>query len=170
MTTLDPLTEQEFATFFERVSATHADANVAGGRWLAADAAALARDETSRLLPSGVTTPDHHLYAIRPEPGRPLVGYLWFGEMQRGSARIAFVFQVLVLPEHRRLGYARAALQLVHEIAESKGLSSVALHVFAHNEGAYALYRSLGYQVSSLNLVKPLAGDGARQPSPHQEK
>lgn len=160
MATLVPLTEEEFAAFFELASATYARENVLGGRWLATDAVALAQSETNRLLPSGIATADNYLYSVRSEPGQVLVGYVWFAEMQRGSTRIAFVCQVLIEPEHRRRGYARSALQAVQAIAESKGLSGIALHVFAHNEGANALYRSLGYQVSSLNLVKQFPRSG----------
>ncbi len=36
------------------------------------------------------------------------------------------------------------------------GLSGIALHVFAHNAEAQALYRSLGYNVASMNMLKPL--------------
>ncbi len=160
MTILAALREDEFSVFFELAAATYAEENVLGGRWLAEDALALARAETNRLLPLGIATPENYLYSVQSEPDQELVGYVWFAEMQRGSARIAFVCQVLIEPGHRRQGYARAALQAVQEIAQSKGLSGLALHVFAHNEGANALYRSLGYQVSSLNLIKPLPQSG----------
>ena len=135
MTTLAALTEEEFPAFFELAAAAYAKENVMGGRWLEADALALAHSETNRLLPLGIGTPENHLYSVRSEFNQEHVGYVWFAEMQRGSARIAFICQVLIEPRHRRQGHARAALQAVQAIAHSKGLSGLALHVFAHNEG-----------------------------------
>ncbi len=150
------MTDREFAAFFELAVATYAENNVLGGRWPAADAVALARAETERLLPLGLGTADNYFYAVRSEPSEELVGYVWFAEMQRGSTRIVFICQVFIELEHRRRGHARAALRAVQAMAETKGCSGMALHVFAHNKGAHELYRSLGYQVSSLNLIKPL--------------
>lgn len=160
MTILAALTEEQYPVFFELAATTYAEENVRGGRWLAADAMALARSETSRLLPSGISTADNFLYSVCSESDQGVVGYLWFAEMQRGSARIAFICQVLIEPSHRRKGHARSALEAVQAIAEKRGLSGLALHVFAHNEAANALYRSLGYRVSSLNLIKSLPQSG----------
>jgi ribosomal protein S18 acetylase RimI-like enzyme len=41
-----------------------------------------------------------------------------------------------------------------------QGLSSLALHVFSFNTGAQALYRSIGYGISGMNMFKPLRRDG----------
>jgi len=45
-------------------------------------------------------------------------------------------------------------------MARTLGLSGIALHVFGHNSGAQALYASLGYQITNLNLFKPLTPTG----------
>jgi hypothetical protein len=45
-------------------------------------------------------------------------------------------------------------------IAREMGLQQMGLHVFAHNPGASALYESLGYVVTSLNMLKPLDMSG----------
>jgi hypothetical protein len=39
-------------------------------------------------------------------------------------------------------------------------LSSIALHVFSFNTGAQALYRSTGYGITGMNMLKPLRRDG----------
>lgn len=44
----------------------------------------------------------------------------------------------------------------MEEVARRMGLQQLGLHVFAHNDGAIALYESLGYSVASLNMLKPL--------------
>lgn len=155
---LRSLSSEDFPAFFETAVASYAHDNAASGRWLAADAAALARKETLALLPSGAATPGHHLYAIQPEGEAAAVGYLWLATLERGSQKVAYVYQVMVRPERRRRGYARAALQEAERIAAGQGHAGIALHVFANNAMARSLYESLGYEVTSLNLSKPLTG------------
>lgn len=38
------------------------------------------------------------------------------------------------------------------------GLGKIGLHVFSFNLGAQALYRSLGYGITGMNMLKPLRG------------
>lgn len=157
MTTLTPMRSEAYAAFAHSAATAYAAENVAAGRWPAADALALAHAETERLLPQGLATPDHHLFEVMDDDGHA-VGYIWCAAMPRGSQRMAFVFQVYIEPEQRRRGHARAAFLALEPIAAALGLSGMGLHVFAHNTGAQALYRSLGYDVSSLNMFKPLGG------------
>lgn len=158
MGSLRILSSEEFPAFFETAVASYAHDNAASGRWLAADAAALARKEMLALLPAGAETPGHHLYAIQPEGEAAAVGYLWLATLERGTQKVTYVYQVIVSPEHRRRGYARVALQEAERIAAGQGHASIALHVFANNETARSLYESLGYGVTSLNLSKALTG------------
>jgi ribosomal protein S18 acetylase RimI-like enzyme len=145
----------EFSSFLDLAVASYAADNVAAGRWPAAEAESLARAETERLLAQGPATPDHYLYEIRDGTNPSTVGYLWFAAVPRGSTRVAFVFQVKVKPEFRRRGHARAALEAAERIARAEGFAGIALHVFARNEPARALYASLGYEVASVNMLKP---------------
>jgi ribosomal protein S18 acetylase RimI-like enzyme len=161
MTRLVPLPPESFVAFIEAAAAAHAEDNVRSGRWPAQDAPALARAESARLLPGGVATPGHQLFRI--DADAEAIGFLWLATLQHGSAKTAYVYQIIVAPEHRRRGHARAALQQAAALAAAQGHSSIALHVFAFNEAAQALYRSLGYQVVSLNMALPLT---VAQPAP----
>ena len=145
----------QFDAFVEAAARSHAADNVASGRWLAQESEQLARSELGRLLPKGLETPDHYLYEVTAEADGPVVGFLWFGSVPRGSSKVAFVFQIFVYPAYRRQGHGRAALLQVEAVARSLGLSGVALNVFGSNAGAQALYRSLGYAVTSLSMHKP---------------
>ena len=154
--TLTPLGDDEFAEFLDLAVAGYAHDCVAAGRWLEAEAPSLARAESEQLLPQGAGTPDQFLYAmsVRGVPGS--VGYLWFATAHRGSAKVAYVYQVVVKPAHRRRGHAGAALRQLEAIAKARGHTAMVLNVFAHNTAAQALYRSLGYAVSNMTLAKPL--------------
>ncbi len=158
MTTLAPLTVEKFTAFFEQAVSGYAADNVAAGRWLEQDALEMARKESEQLMPQGVETPGHFFFAIRPEGQEQLVGYLWLASMQRGSVKVAYVYQVIVLPAHRRRGYARQALLDAEVVARELGHASMVLNVFASNPGARSLYESLGYAVTNMNMTKPLVG------------
>jgi len=67
------------------------------------------------------------------------------------------VFQIFIYPAYRRQGHGRAALLQVEALASGLGLPAIALNVVGSNVGAQALYRSLGYTVTSLSMQKPLA-------------
>ena len=158
MLTLDRLDADAFAEFLEQAISGYVSDNVAAGRWPAADALSIARKETEQLLPNGIDTPGHSFFGIAVEGCSGPVGYLWLASMHRGSAKVAYIYQIAVKPEHRRRGYAREALKQAEVLAARDGHSAMALNVFAPNTQARALYASLGFTVTNMNMVKPLAG------------
>ena len=147
---------EQFEAFVEASVRSYAADNVASGRWPAGESEQLARSELDKLLPQGLATPDHYLYVIMAEENGPVVGFVWFGSVPRRNGNIAFVFHIFIHPAYRRQGHARAALLQVEVLAGSLGLSAVALNVFGSNVGAQALYRSLGYAVTSMGMQKKL--------------
>jgi ribosomal protein S18 acetylase RimI-like enzyme len=161
MTTLAPMGDEGFAAFVETSLAGYAEDNVAAGRWTADEALDLSRAEFARLLPQGLATPSNHLYEIRDETGGRTVGFLWFATGAHGNLKSAYVYQLEVHPEFRRRGHARAAFEAMEAIVAAMGLSSIGLHVFGHAPGAQALYSSLGYQVTGINMQKRLPATGA---------
>jgi 2-iminobutanoate/2-iminopropanoate deaminase len=157
MTTLLPLNADAFEDFLGLAVSTYAAQNVAAGRWPERDAQGLAERETRQLLPEGLDTPGHFLYAIMDKAHAHPVGYLWYATLKRGSVSAAYVYQVLVKPGYRRQGHARAALRQLEPLARSAGHDSMALNVFAQNSAAKALYTSLGYAVTNVNMAKLLS-------------
>jgi len=162
MTALVPMEEVAFAAFVETSVTGYADDNVAAGRWTADEALDLSRTEFARLLPQGLSTPNNHLYEIRDHAGGRTVGFLWFATISRGNTKVAYVYQLEVHPEFRRRGHARAAFEAMEALAKAMGLSSIGLHVFGHAPGAQALYSSLGYRVTGINMQKRLPVTGTR--------
>jgi ribosomal protein S18 acetylase RimI-like enzyme len=94
--------------------------------------------------------------------GRWTVGFLWFATLSRGNTKAAYVYQLEVHPEFRRRGHARAAFEAMEAIVVTMGLATIGLHVFGHAPGAQALYSSLGYQVTGINMQKRLPVTGTR--------
>lgn len=80
-----------------------------------------------------------------------IVGHVWIGPQDAGSDRW-WVWDVEIYEEHRRKGYARAALVLAHAQARALGASSIGLNVFGFNTGARTLYEKLGYVVTATQM------------------
>ncbi len=155
--TLHRMTELAYARFHEEAVAGYADSNVQAGRWPAEGALERSRREHERLLPQGLATPDQHLFTIHDDVEGVDVGVLWLAVNQHPTGRSGFIYDVEIAPEHRRKGHARAAFAALEAVARELGLSDIGLHVFAHNEPAQALYRSLGYETTGVNMRKRLA-------------
>jgi ribosomal protein S18 acetylase RimI-like enzyme len=161
MTKLVRMREESFERFFELAVHGYAEDNAASGRWSWQDAVLLARTETTRLLPQGLATKDNDLFEIQLPRSGEIVGYLWAAALNRGVKKVAYIYQLYVLPEFRRQGHARRALQQYEAMARQGGFGSVALNVFGSNTGAQTLYRSLGFAVTSIGMHKDLASDDA---------
>ena len=156
MTTLVPMPSASFAAYRERAVKAYAEDNVASGRWPAEGATQRSQEDFDESLPLGLGTPDNHLFDIVDEARNLVVGMLWFAVVVKHGLRSAFVYDVEVFSPHQRQGHGRAAFQALEARVQALGLGSIGLHVFAQNVGAQALYRSLGFGVTGLNMLKPL--------------
>ncbi len=61
---LVPMIEEDFKAFLEYDIQVYAAENVRAGYWTSAEAVERSRQDHERLLPQGLSTPDHHLYTI----------------------------------------------------------------------------------------------------------
>ena len=146
------MTEAEFSAYLEAAIPEFARDKVASGQWAEASAIELSRQGYAELLPEGVSTPDNHLYTIRDDGAA--VGMLWFAAQERAAQRIAYVYDILIDAQHQRKGHATRAFAALEDGVTKLGLSGIALHVFAHNAGALALYQRLGFQATNINMLK----------------
>jgi len=148
------MTDQAFERFNEAAITDYADENVASGRWPVEGALERSRQEHESLLPQGLATPNQHLFTIRDDALDADVGVLWLSVTEHPGRRSGFIYDVAIDPPHRRRGHARAAFVALEAVARELGVDDIALHVFAHNEAAQALYRALGYQTTGINMRK----------------
>lgn len=159
MITLVPMSQEDFPSFEAKSISAYADDTAHAGRWPASSALAHAQREFQRQLPNGLSTPGHHIYNICEQQSRQNVGSLWFAEFEAEGVRTGFLFRIYINPEHRRQGYAKAALALMEEQSMARGLTSVGLYVPSHNAVAQTLYRFLGYGVTGFYMLKPMCRD-----------
>lgn len=155
MTVLVPMSEAEFASFVATAVPAYAADKVAAGQWAAEQSHELARKAFAELLPHGPETVDNHLFTVVDDQGQP-VGHLWIAAKEHAGRRVAYIYDLHVRPAFRRRGHAARALRAVEEEARRLGLGGIALHVFGHNVGARALYETLGYRPTNINMFKPI--------------
>ncbi len=166
MSTLVPMRPETYAAFAEAATAGYAQDNVIVGRWSPGEALDQARAELAQLLPQGLATPNHFICEIQDDSTFERVGMLWYAVVGTEASRSAYVYNIMVEPAFRRRGHARRAFLALEKLARTEGLMSIRLNVFAHNPSAHSLYRSLGYEVTSMGMRRELDGDGARSERP----
>lgn len=131
-------------------------ANHVAQRVAAGDDPERARSDTdemsARLFPGGVPGPGQCVFQIC-EDGIP-VGSLWIGVAE--SPTDWYVWSVDVDEPVRGRGVGRQAMLLGEDVARAAGAVRMGLNVFGSNVVARGLYESLGYEVTSLQMSKPL--------------
>lgn len=148
------MTNEEFAEYRAHAAQNYANEKVRAGNWQADEAFRLAEETLDVLLPTGVETPEHHLFTIV-RPDGASVGWLWLAERVEVNAdRHAFIYEILIFSQFRRQGYGRAAMEAAEAQAHKLGLDKIKLHVFGHNQAARALYDELGYAETNVMMEK----------------
>jgi ribosomal protein S18 acetylase RimI-like enzyme len=88
--------------------------------------------------------------------GEQAVGLIWMRVNLDRPIPSGFIFDLRIDEKFRGKGYGKQAMLLIEEKARELGLKSIGLHVFAYNQVAKNLYESIGYEISSLNMIKKL--------------
>jgi ribosomal protein S18 acetylase RimI-like enzyme len=156
MTILHPMTQEAFLEWKSESVPAYAAEKIASGQWQEAQALALAQKSFDELLPQGLSTPDNLLFTLRDQDVRVDVGTLWVAVQDRAGKRVAYVYDVVIRPEHQRKGHATRAFRALEDVVRSLGIAGIALHVFGHNAAAHALYVKLGYRPTNINMYKPI--------------
>jgi ribosomal-protein-alanine N-acetyltransferase len=84
------------------------------------------------------------------EDGNTVIGYC--GVFLPAPGVEADVLTVAVLPAYRRKGIAREFIRQIEAWSIDRGACAIMLEVETSNEGAIALYQSLGYQKISVRM------------------
>ena len=154
MVRLVPMTENEFESYLEKTVPEYAADKVRAGDWPEQEALELSRKSYQILLPQGVKTEHNYLFRIQIEETGEKIGILW---MKHEAPRPhGFIFDIALDETMRGKGYGKQAMLALEVFAKGLGLETIGLHVFAHNPAAMQLYKKLGYEVTSQNMVKRL--------------
>jgi ribosomal protein S18 acetylase RimI-like enzyme len=149
------MTDEELAEWLPRARAEYADSMMRDGGVDEERARAKAEADFASMLPGAKPGLGQWVFAI--ESAGERVGELWLGERDDELSRGAlWVYDVEIDAARRGRGLGRAAMLLAEDEARRRGCERVVLNVFARNEVARGLYRSLGYEESSVLMAKRL--------------
>ncbi len=153
--TLRPVTRAEFDEWLPRQVAGYAALITASGALPAPAAREKAERDTARYFGNGADTPGHFVFRVM--AGEVGVGWLWLGVPGPDpDPLMAWVFEIEIEAPFRGRGYGRAAMRLAEEEARARGMTSLGLNVHGQNMVARSLYESLGYEVTALQMKKPV--------------
>ena len=144
----------EYDFWYQRTLVNYARDKERANGLTPSEAKELAEGTMARLLAKGVDTPDQYLRVLK--AGGQLIGFYWLAAIGKPGNRKGFIYDIVIEDEQQGKGFGRAAMLLIEKQACELNLKSVGLHVFAFNERAIGLYRSLNYEVTDLVMEKSL--------------
>jgi len=153
---LRKMSPTEFEVFRAHVIKEYAKAHISVGNWSEVEAQERAINAVNELLPDGEET-DQALVLTATNAEGDSVGYLWIGLQRRGGAPgEAWIYDIEIYERYRGKGYGRALVLLAEEEVRKRGVKKLGLNVFGNNIIAKNLYDSVGYRVTSTQMIKDL--------------
>ena len=157
MIQLDPMNEDQYEVFMELSAPDQMEGHVREGRWQAEEAEANMARLIEQFLPDGLATPNHFFFAIEEDGSGANAGGLWYMLAEEDGGRQFFVVDIQIYEEYRRRGYGEQAFKAMEDKAREMGVTTIALHLFADNHPARAMYRKLGYAGTETSMAKDIS-------------
>ncbi len=148
------MTESEYAVWIDDAMAGYAEEFVASGILDAEDAVKRAETDFAALLLEGLAT-DNHLFWTAWVDAEP-VGTIWVMLVPDRRPPHSFVYALDVHAAYRRRGYGRAIMEAAMQECRERGIATMGLNVFGHNDTARRLYERLGFRVASTSMITEL--------------
>lgn len=150
------MTESTYAAFVSRSIKDYAEDHIRDGLWSSATALEESAKEFAKLLPEGIKTPDHYLFTVVDEGTQRPVGMVWYMVRPGPQGKTGFIYDIHMDKDARGQGYGTQTLNTLEQDAKSRGVTSLSLHVFGHNEGAFRLYQRTGYRMTHIMMAKDI--------------
>jgi len=141
------MTENEYNNWIEWSVSDYTKSLIISGQYSEIEAQEQAREDFYSYLKNGLSTQNHYLFIVEDIDGTS-VGMIWY-EIENPER--AFIADLLVYDEYRRMGYGRAILIELEHTLKKIGIPFIELHVFEHNNAAVNLYRKCGFTQIEVN-------------------
>lgn len=149
------MNEAEYANFARNSLVQYAAEKSKGEGLSAEEGRAVAEKQWAEILPDGQRTKDQYFFQALDE-NDSVVGHAWLALKKRARGPLAFIYDIEISASQRGKGLGRTLMQALETEASRLGAYAIALHVFGHNTTARALYESLNYRVTNVNMEKEL--------------
>jgi ribosomal protein S18 acetylase RimI-like enzyme len=144
--------QEEFNEYLKTAVSEYAQDKVKAGAWAKSEALQLAQHSFNELLPEGPQTKDNYVFSIYTSEVVEPIGLIWVKVMgQKG-----FIYDFMIKEKYRGQGFGKQALLEIEKWASEQGLAELGLHVFAHNQTAYGLYKKMGYLETDITMVRKI--------------
>lgn len=150
------MTADEFGRYLEKAIPEYADMHLRAGNVVPENSLKRAQEDYASLLPQGLATPGHHLFAVTAADGGASLGMCWFEIKQRAGRTKAFIYDFYLEEAQRGKGLGRQFMDELEQRAAALGAVSIGLHVFGDNLSARALYEKCGYRYADMQMTKDL--------------
>ncbi|WP_077324879.1 GNAT family N-acetyltransferase [Virgibacillus siamensis] len=147
-----PMIEEKFDSYLKWMVEDYAGEHVKAGNWSEEEALEKANKQLEQLLPDGLDTKENFLYSVCQD--NDPIGILWLNVRLMPQGKHAFIYDIRIDDEQQGKGLGKAAMQELDNYADKHGIQKVALHVFEHNHRAIALYKKMGYEMTSHQMAK----------------
>lgn len=121
---LIPMTQEIYDHYLSQAIVAYAEDKVQAKTWTQEEALSLSTASFAELLPAGLATPNHFLFSLQLDEGQT-IGSTWLFVKDTQ----AFIW------------------------AATQGITDIGLHVFAHNQTAYHLYKKMGYIETDFSMT-----------------
>ena len=148
--TLQQMSQTEYDAWYRDAVGTYAQEFVDSRILDAAAARERAETDFEQLLPQGLDTENHLLWTARDDT--TVVGTIWIALMPDRTPPHSFVYALDVDPGQRRRGYGQAIMEAAMQECRDRGVATMGLNVFGHNDTARRLYDRLGFAVTSTSM------------------
>lgn len=152
--TLEPMTPERFVSWNEHQITAFAQDKIDAGNWPEEGAIERSAKENAELLPKGLETPGHDLFAAMVD-GRE-VGTLWLFTDPVLSPPETFIYDIEVEPGERGRGFGRELLEAAEGWCADHSIGVLRLHVFGFNKVAIGLYESAGFETTNIRMAKQI--------------
>ncbi|MBB6451684.1 ribosomal protein S18 acetylase RimI-like enzyme [Salirhabdus euzebyi] len=106
------------------------------------------------MFKDGLATKGQYLHNIILANSNVQVGILWYSIMP--EINTAYLNHILIDEHHRGKGFGTTTLEMLQDMLQDCGVKSIGLSVFGKNDGAYRLYKKLGYLETRISMEKIL--------------
>ncbi|MGH3497200.1 MAG: GNAT family N-acetyltransferase [Nocardioidaceae bacterium] len=155
---LTRMDQRRFDSWYPTLVDRYADHMIASGTMPEVEARERATTQCASLLPTGRATLEHFLYVAHDPQDSDAgeIGNLWLWIHETSVGRSAFIYDIEVSETQRGQGYGRALLAAAERECRRQGAHEVSLNVFGSNHVARRMYETSGFEVTAVNMRKPL--------------
>jgi GNAT superfamily N-acetyltransferase len=154
---LRPMTHAEFEIYFAQFRVQLFNDSKKTGLVSAELAKKHVDQDLIENIPDGFETKNNYWLTIANEDAKNL-GSIWYALKGEGEKQTAYLGDIVVAPDFRRMGVGKQALALFEAEIKSSGIkNNIAVHIIGDfNEAAIKLFKLSGYFTSDIMMEKTI--------------